>query len=80
MPITTIHTLMLTLTRAAGDDEHGHDHGWAPWRYMVLAIPVFLFFLGLPREGLTDRSPKHEYAAAEVQTARRCRCSPAVLR
>lgn len=35
-----------------GGDDHGHDHGWAPWRYMVIAIPVFLFFLGLPREGL----------------------------
>ena len=33
----------------AAADDHGHDHGWAPWRYMVLAIPVFLFFLGLPR-------------------------------
>lgn len=29
----------------------GHDHGWAPWRYMVLAIPVFLYFLDLPRPG-----------------------------
>src|SRR5262245_51247542 len=35
----------------AGDDGHGHDHGWAPWRYMVLSVPVFLFFLGFPREG-----------------------------
>lgn len=34
----------------AGEDDHGHDHGWAPWRYMVLAVPVFLFFLGLPRD------------------------------
>jgi hypothetical protein len=38
----------------AGGDDHGHDHGWAPWRYMVIAIPVFLFFLGLPRDGLTE--------------------------
>jgi hypothetical protein len=36
-------------TEAGGDD---HDHGWAPWRYMVIAVPVFLYFLGLPREGL----------------------------
>lgn len=35
------------------EDDHGHDHGWAPWRYMVLAIPIFLYFLGLPRAGLT---------------------------
>lgn len=33
-------------------EEEAHDHGWAPWRYMVLAVPVFLFFLGFPREGL----------------------------
>lgn len=39
---------------AHGDEEH-HEHGWAPWRYMVLAIPVFLYFLGLPREGLSGR-------------------------
>ena len=37
---------------AEGAEDHGHDHGWAPWRYMVIAIPVFLYFLGLPREGL----------------------------
>jgi hypothetical protein len=26
----------------------GHDHGWAPWRYMVLLIPIMIFFLRLP--------------------------------
>jgi hypothetical protein len=26
----------------------GHDHGWAPWRYMVLLLPVLVFFLRLP--------------------------------
>jgi hypothetical protein len=33
--------------------DHGpedHDHAWAPWRYVVLLIPVFLFMLGLPRD------------------------------
>lgn len=48
---------------AHGDGEH-HDHGWAPWRYMVLAVPIFLYFLGLPREGfstkLVDRQTSHE--------------------
>src|SRR5262249_51701837 len=24
---------------------HGHDHGWAPWRYVVLLLPVALYFL-----------------------------------
>jgi hypothetical protein len=27
--------------------EHGHDHGWAPWRYVLLLLPVVLFFLNL---------------------------------
>jgi hypothetical protein len=25
--------------------DHGHDHGWAPWRYVVLLVPVALFFI-----------------------------------
>lgn len=28
--------------------DHGHDHGWNPWRYIVLMLPVVLFFLNLP--------------------------------
>jgi hypothetical protein len=28
--------------------DHDHDHGWAPWRYVVLFLPVVLFFLNLP--------------------------------
>jgi uncharacterized membrane protein YcgQ (UPF0703/DUF1980 family) len=33
---------------------HGHDHshGWAPWRYVVLLLPVALYFL-MPAEGLS---------------------------
>jgi hypothetical protein len=51
--------------------EHGHDHGhshdFAPWRYMVMLVPVVLFLLGLPnklpgakelREDLTAESAK----------------------
>jgi len=30
--------------------DHGHDHGWAPWRYVVLLLPVGLYFL-LPASG-----------------------------
>jgi hypothetical protein len=30
------------------DHDHGHDHGWSPWRYVVLILPVVLFFLNLP--------------------------------
>jgi hypothetical protein len=28
--------------------ERGHDHGWAPWRYIVLMLPLMLYFLNLP--------------------------------
>ena len=33
-------------------DEADHDHGWAPWRYVVILVPVILFLLGLPDEGV----------------------------
>lgn len=36
-------------THAPGHD-HDHDHAWAPWRYVVLLVPVMLFLLGVPRE------------------------------
>lgn len=26
----------------------GHEHGWAPWRYAVLLIPIVLFMMRLP--------------------------------
>jgi hypothetical protein len=31
--------------------DHGHDHGWAPWRYVVLILPVVLYFLNIPDQG-----------------------------
>jgi hypothetical protein len=52
-----------------GDDAHAHEHGWAPWRYMVLAVPVFLYFLGLPREGITGIE-KIEKGALQQSPAR----------
>jgi hypothetical protein len=36
-----------------GEDDHGHEHGWAPWRYVVLLLPVVLFFLDLPNAALS---------------------------
>jgi hypothetical protein len=35
----------------AHEHDHGHEHGWAPWRYVVLLLPITLFFLGLPNKG-----------------------------
>ncbi len=47
--------------------EHGHgadhDHAWAPWRYVVLLVPIMLFFLGLPSRGLNVQ-------AAQMDTSR----------
>jgi hypothetical protein len=32
---------------------HGHEHGWNPWRYIVLLLPIVLYLLGLPNAALT---------------------------
>jgi hypothetical protein len=31
--------------------DHGHDHGWSPWRYVILILPVILYFLNMPDQG-----------------------------
>jgi uncharacterized repeat protein (TIGR03943 family) len=33
--------------------DHAHDHGWAPWRYVILLLPIVLYFLNLPNEGFS---------------------------
>jgi hypothetical protein len=35
-----------------GDADHGHEHGWAPWRFVILLIPVVLYFLDLPNKSM----------------------------
>jgi hypothetical protein len=30
------------------EDDHGHDHGFAPWRYAVLLVPILLFLIHIP--------------------------------
>ena len=30
------------------EDDHGHEHGWAPWRYAVMIVPVTFWMLGIP--------------------------------
>src|SRR5262249_27065013 len=39
----------------APEHDHGHDHahGWSPWRYMVLLLPVVLYFMDLPGPGFS---------------------------
>jgi len=36
---------------AHGQHHDDHDHDWAPWRYVVLLLPIMLFLLGLPNKG-----------------------------
>jgi hypothetical protein len=33
--------------------EHGHAHGWSPWRYAILLLPIVLYFLNLPNQGFS---------------------------
>ncbi len=40
------------------DHGHDHDHGWAPWRYVLLLLPVVLFFLNLPNTGFSNAHGK----------------------
>lgn len=43
-------------THAAADDC-GHDHGFAPWRYMVLMVPVALFLVRMPWPAPPEKVP-----------------------
>jgi hypothetical protein len=54
-----------------GDEAEHHDHGWAPWRYMVLAVPIFLYFLGLPREGFSTKIVDRQTSHGSTQDPRR---------
>jgi hypothetical protein len=38
----------------------GHEHGWAPWRYVVLLLPILLFLMGMPwpAEAVPDDAPE----------------------
>jgi hypothetical protein len=50
--------------------DEGHDHGWAPWRYAVLVLPIALFLLDVPprssSEDLADDGiPYLSYAKVE---------------
>jgi len=39
------------------EHEADHEHGWAPWRYVVLMVPIILFALGLPNKAPTAVVP-----------------------
>jgi hypothetical protein len=42
----------------------GHEHGWAPWRYVILLFPVICFFLGLPDEGKAGADARDAFQAS----------------
>jgi hypothetical protein len=41
---------------AEADDDCGHDHGWSPWKYVLLLLPIMLYLLGLPNKGPQARA------------------------
>jgi uncharacterized protein len=45
---------------APDHDEADHDHGWAPWRYVVILIPIIFFLLGLPGGSVNLGAASHE--------------------
>jgi hypothetical protein len=34
--------------------DHGHSHAWKPWRYCVMCLPIMLYFLNMPNQGLSS--------------------------
>jgi uncharacterized repeat protein (TIGR03943 family) len=47
------------------DDDHGHSHGWKPWRYMVLCLPLMLYFLNLPNRSYSSTAEVGDVQDAE---------------
>ena len=47
-------------------EDHGHDHAFSPWRYVVLLLPVVLFFLKLPNDGFTAQPSMIDINVGEV--------------
>jgi hypothetical protein len=57
----------------------GHDHGWAPWRYAVLILPVVLFLMHMPWPDPPDQPeqqnvvPLHLTEAADAANSEQTR-------
>jgi hypothetical protein len=56
-------------THGHGDTHDGHDHAWAPWRYVILLLPVVLFFLDLPNQGFASIGQGKEVDLADGTAA-----------
>jgi hypothetical protein len=50
-------------------DAEDHDHSWAPWRYVVLLVPIILFLLGLPSKGRQVEAADTEFGIYQVADA-----------
>ena len=58
-------------TQEASHGVHDdHDHGVSPWKYVVLSIPVALFFLELPNGGFSADRVKNEFSKESVAVQR----------
>jgi hypothetical protein len=47
--------------------DHAHEHGWAPWRYVVLLLPVVLYFLNLPNQGFSADAGGRDLSALDLK-------------
>jgi hypothetical protein len=50
-------------------EDHGHNHGWNPWRYIVLLLPVVLYFLNLPNGGFSAGYMERGMHTGELDSA-----------
>jgi hypothetical protein len=60
-----------THSHGQDDADCGHDHGWAPWRYVVLLLPVVLYFLDMPSEGFSVQTVNTQLAEGGTNAARK---------
>jgi len=51
--LAALRTLFLWSSVRHGCD-HTHEHRWSPWRYLVLSMPIMLYFLGLPNQSFNS--------------------------
>jgi hypothetical protein len=54
-----------------GEQGHDHAHGWSPWRFAVLLLPIVLYLLDLPNAGFSqdyfvNRLPEIENTAHDT--------------
>jgi hypothetical protein len=52
-----------------GGPGSDHEHAWAPWRYMIMLVPIILGLLGLPASGLQPY-PRGETDFGNLQSKR----------